>query len=92
MPAIPNSVLTSSTRPNVHQLLAGIISPTAIEDDVEEESKADAEQVICKGGVGVCASGPESLTRDAANAVARLAPVHGARVGGISLHTEVFTL
>lgn len=44
------------------------------------------------GGVGVCAAGPESLARGVANAVARVGMLHGARVGGIELHTEVYAL
>jgi ferric-chelate reductase len=93
MPPIPNSEITNTgTRPDVYQLLAHMVSPTMVEDDADYESKASAERVISQGGVGVCASGPESLTREAANAVARLAPAHGARVGGITLHTEVFSL
>ena len=93
LPAIQNSTVTD-TRPDVYQLLAHIVSPTLVEEDVEDESnrKASDERVDCQGGVGVCASGPESLTREAANAVARLGSVHGRRVGGISLHTEVFSL
>jgi hypothetical protein len=55
-----------------------MISPTMVEDDADYESKASAEPVIFQGGVGICASG---LTREAANAVARLAPAHGTRVG-----------
>lgn len=38
-----------------------------------------------KGGVGVCVCGPESLVREASNAVARLG-------GGVGLHTEVFSM
>lgn len=45
------------------------------------------------GGVAVCASGPGSLTREAANAVARLQiSGKGMRLGGIALHTESFSL
>jgi len=91
VPPIPNSTI-KTTRPDVFQLLARMLSPTLAEDDAEDESRASAEQVVCQGGVGVCASGPESLTREAANAVARLAPIHGRRVGGIALHTEAFCL
>lgn len=91
VPPIPNSTI-KTTRPDVFQLLARMLSPTLAEDDTEDESRASAEQVVCQGGVGVCASGPESLTREAANAVARLAPIHGRRVGGIALHTEAFCL
>ena len=93
-PAIPNSIVTT-TRPDVHQLLARMLSPALVEEDVEDESEREAgaaERAVCRGGVGVCASGPENLTREAANAVARLGPVHGRRVGGIALHTEVFSL
>ena len=93
LPAIPNSTVTT-TRPDVYQLLTRILSPALVEDDVEDESKRKVgdERVVCQGGVGVCASGPESLTREAANAVARAGPVHGRRVGGIALHTEMFSL
>jgi len=45
------------------------------------------------GGLAVCASGPESLTREASNAVARVQiSGQGSRLGGIGLHTEIFTL
>ncbi|KAL4263678.1 Ferric/Cupric Reductase Transmembrane Component [Pleurotus pulmonarius] len=44
------------------------------------------------GGVGICASGPESLTREAANAVARLGLRKGKQVGGVGLHTELFAM
>lgn len=81
-----------SARPDVHKLLARMISPIPAGVDMEDESKAGAERVICQGGVGVCTGGPESLTREAANAVARLAPTDGTQVGGIALHTEVFSL
>ncbi|KAH9994986.1 iron reductase [Russula compacta] len=91
LPPIPNSTVTT-TRPDIHKLLALMLSSSLVEDEVEDKSNVGAEQVFCQGGVGVCASGPESLTREAANAVARLAPVHGTRVGGIALHTEVFLL
>jgi ferric-chelate reductase len=89
LPEILNSTVTD-TRPDMYRLLERVVSPALAEDDVEDESNRKA--VVCQGGVGVCASGPESLTREAANAVARLGPVHGRRVGGISLHTEVFSL
>ncbi|KAF7421311.1 hypothetical protein PC9H_011833 [Pleurotus ostreatus] len=44
------------------------------------------------GGIGICASGPESLTREAANAVARLGLRKGNQVGGVGLHTELFAM
>lgn len=45
------------------------------------------------GGLAVCASGPENLTREAANALARLQLSKAAGgVGIVGLHTEVFAL
>jgi ferric-chelate reductase len=43
------------------------------------------------GGVGVATSGPESLVSEARNSVASLG-VKAAKLGGIALHTEVFSL
>lgn len=68
--------------------------------DIEETAECVSSESGCKvseiregGGVAVCASGPASLTRDAANAVARLQMLgKGMRLGGIALHTEVFKL
>ena len=91
VPPIPKSIVTA-TRPDVHHLLARMLSPTLEVNDVDDESGERDKHAIGQGGVGMCASGPESLTREAANAVARLAPVHARRVGGIALHTEVFSL
>jgi hypothetical protein len=45
------------------------------------------------GGVAVCASGPASLVREAANAVARVRlSKRGREMGGVDIHTEVFSL
>ncbi|EIN03568.1 hypothetical protein PUNSTDRAFT_116967 [Punctularia strigosozonata HHB-11173 SS5] len=44
------------------------------------------------GGVAVCASGPERLTREAKNAVARIGMARSVALGGIALHTELFSL
>lgn len=49
-------------------------------------------QISPGGGLGVVASGPESLTRSASNAVARLGLTRGMELGGIGLHTELFAL
>ncbi|KAI0270454.1 iron reductase [Gloeopeniophorella convolvens] len=90
VPPIPNSEVTI-VRPDVHQILAQMLSSPA-EDDVEDEGKASGGRLAVPGGVAVCASGPESLAREAANAVAKLAPTHARHIGGIALHTEVFSL
>ncbi|KAF8812780.1 hypothetical protein BYT27DRAFT_7132472 [Phlegmacium glaucopus] len=71
--------------------------------DIEESAAKCSNQFeggrnkLCEiregGGVAVCASGPASLTREAANAVARLQMSgRGMRLGGIALHTELFSL
>ncbi|KAF8630478.1 hypothetical protein AX15_002894 [Amanita polypyramis BW_CC] len=45
------------------------------------------------GGLAVCASGPQSVTRETANAVAALsASGRGRELGRIALHTEVFAV
>ncbi|OJT14547.1 Ferric reductase transmembrane component 3 [Trametes pubescens] len=44
------------------------------------------------GGVAVCAAGPESLTREAQNAVARIGLTRGVELGGVGLHTELFAI
>lgn len=43
------------------------------------------------GGVGVATSGPESLVSEARNSVAGLG-IKAAKLGGIALHTEVYSL
>ncbi|KAI9434578.1 iron reductase [Lactarius indigo] len=91
VPPIPNSI-TTLVRPDVHRLLAHVLSPPPVDGDVEGESGGSAQRATGRGGVGVCASGPESLARESANAVARLTASHAKRVGGIALHTEVFSL
>ncbi|KAF7761640.1 hypothetical protein Agabi119p4_9632 [Agaricus bisporus var. burnettii] len=45
------------------------------------------------GGVGVCASGPTSLVREAANAVAQMKlSKRGLEMGGIDIHVEPYAL
>ncbi|KAH9169184.1 iron reductase [Lactarius sanguifluus] len=90
VPPIPNSI-TTLVRPDVHRLLGRVLSSPPADGDVEGESGGSVQKAT-RGGVGVCASGPESLTRESANAVARLTPSHAKRVGGIAFHTEVFSL
>ncbi|KAI0049071.1 iron reductase [Auriscalpium vulgare] len=90
VPPIPNSVVTIE-RPSVQAMLKTLLAPPAA-DAKEEEERDGLQWVGDGGGVAVCASGPESLTREARNAVARLAPTHSRRMGGIALHTEAFHL
>lgn len=55
---------------------------------VEEETPSCCIEEVFEGRLAVCASGPESLTREASNAVARWAGVGRS----VSLHSEVFSI
>ena len=64
-------------------------------DESAEELTAPSRRlnwVGLGGGVAVCAAGPESLTREAHNAVARVSLTRGVQLGGIGLHTELFAI
>lgn len=94
VPHIPNSIVTLS-RPSIKDLLKDFISlspSSEKEDSVEIRFDRSEKSHGLGGGVAVCASGPESLTREAQNAVARLGLTTSMDVGGIALHTELFTL
>ena len=57
----------------------------------EKEDPEKAVRGLFRGKVALCASGPLSLTRDAANAVVRYAGRGDGRVE-FGLHTEVFAI
>jgi ferric-chelate reductase len=103
---IPNMDVTLR-RPTVTTILQDLIAPrssppvdaedgrpvSSSESPGEEPGKADERGGVssCCGGVAVCASGPFSLTREAQNAVARVSMTRGLELGGIALHTEIFS-
>ena len=60
--------------------------------DAQSDIQPKLEWIGLGGGVAVCAAGPESMTREAQNAVARLGLTRGIELGGIGLHTELFAL
>jgi hypothetical protein len=92
VPTIPNSIVALS-RPSIRDLLTDVIRlPSEKEDSIETRSDEIQEWKHSGGGVAVCASGPESLTREAQNAVARIGLTRSIDVGGIALHTELFSL
>jgi len=103
VPRIPNSDVTM-VRPSVHSLLNNLLttpgssSSNSVSVDIEEDAGEKLDQspklnwVGLGGGVAVCASGPETLTREAHNAVARIGMRKGVELGGIALHTELFSL
>lgn len=76
IPSIPH-LIVELAKPPVAELLPPLL---------------DATKSGSAGGVGVAASGPESLTRSAQNSVARIGPLTAASVGGVELHTELFAL
>ena len=86
VPRIPNSMVTME-RPSARQLLNDVITPPA-GDEVDGLRWAGSG-----GGLGICASGPSELTREMANAVAKLSLSRiTEEIGGVGLHTETFVL
>ena len=89
--------LTSFSPPTSTNSSHPVLSPGSVE---KHDASSDLESGKYKlpeiregGGVAVCVSGPQSLMRQAANAVAKLQMSgRGIRLGGISLHTEAFSL
>lgn len=94
---IPNTHVTIG-RPSISTLINDLLvssSPSSsdVEIGAEAEGKSSQQNVVMRGGgVAVCASGPESLTREAQNAVARVGPGRAGMLGGIGIHTELFSL
>jgi len=100
IPPIPNMDVTIM-RPSITQMLMELLVPPGrpssdVEDNASKQSPNTTGSmrsfVPLAGGVGVCASGPETLTREAQNAVARVNFSRGVELGGIALHTELFAL
>ena len=74
-------------RPSAYQLLNYMITPPA------DGAVDGLEWAGLGGGLGVCASGPNELTREVANAVAKLSLSRSvSEAGGVGLHTETFVL
>ncbi|KAL0948926.1 hypothetical protein HGRIS_009034 [Hohenbuehelia grisea] len=69
-------------------------NPTAAFDADNEKAQSPTHmQPHAGGGVAVCVSGPASLTASVANAVVRYGTVERMQtLGGISLHTESFSM
>lgn len=97
VPPIPNSDI-GIYRPSVFKLLNELVTPpegVVIDEATEKPMKSIStklEWVGLGGGVGVCASGPESLIRETQNATARMGITQGVKLGGIGLHTELFAM
>lgn len=84
IPPIPNTDVTI-IRPSISTLIDDLLLSSSAAVDPEHRKPGGG------GGVAVCASGPESLTREAQNAVASVGLMHAAKLGGIALHTELFS-
>jgi ferric-chelate reductase len=81
---IRNSTIEEA-KPSIEDLLAPLL-----ESSTTTSEKGAAFST--SGGVAVAASGPESLICQARNAVAKMGPSAALRVGGIQIHTELFSL
>jgi hypothetical protein len=99
IPEIPNFRITL-VRPSVHDILVDLMTPPRDADASVVDAENGNAQPISSclkwvglgGGVAVCASGPETMTCEAHNAVARLGMSKGAELGDIAFHAELFAL
>ena len=86
----------SSTSPPDISLLVKNSTTRCIETlDVEAVGNIGDKLSLVQGGgsLAVCVCGPQSMTQEAANAVARIQMFRlGSQLGGVGLHTEVFVL
>ncbi|KAM6491232.1 Ferric reductase like transmembrane component domain containing protein [Amanita muscaria] len=101
LPEIPNCdvlVAQPGVSAVVRRVVEGNQDPAkAVEEGdvvLDETPSSDGSEVpVGDGGFVVCASGPERLTREAANAVAKLkASSRGQELGRIGLHTELYAV
>lgn len=88
VPVIPNCDVKLG-RPSSYSLLCEV---TANSPGSSLESAKGNTSSVHGGGVAVCVSGPESLTRETQNAVVKLGATKAMELGGISVHVESFTL
>lgn len=88
VPVIPNCDVKLE-RPSAYSLLCEV---TANSPGSSLESGKGNTSPVHGGGVAVCASGPESLTKETQNAVAKLGVAKAIELGGISVHVESFML
>lgn len=98
VPSIPNSDVTI-LRPSISKLLQELVTPPSSMPSFEVEDGSLNTSAMPRlnwiglgGGIAVCAAGPESLTRETSNAVARMGMIRGVELGGIGLHTELFAI
>lgn len=92
VPNIPNCDVTIE-RPAVHRLLHDFVSSAgAPEFGGSEKGKSKAPSIGSGGDLAVCAAGPEAMTREAKNAIARLTMSQRMQLGKVACHTELYSL
>ncbi len=76
--SVPHIPCTTVTmeKPSVGKLIEGLMPSSGVEG----------------GGLAVVASGPPSLAKEVRNLVAGLSYKESRRLGGVGVHTEVFTI
>jgi len=82
--SIPDCQVTTE-KPKIEDLLEPMLNFS-----VEDGEKGTVEHL--GGGVGVVVCGPETLVRHSQNTVAAINPVRAARIGGVEIHAEKFSL
>ncbi|KAK7027523.1 ferric-chelate reductase Frp1 [Paramarasmius palmivorus] len=98
VPWIPNmDVLMQKPEPKelLMQLIMLSVGSSSAHKTLDSESGTSARvgsRARTGGGLAVCAAGPEGLVRKAGNAVARMSLTRGIELGGIDLHTEVYSM
>jgi len=85
VPAIPNSDVLIE-RPTVHQMLNDLVTKSSSVEGGAVPTQSSG------GGLAVCAAGPETMTREAKNALARIALIRGQQLGKVACHTEIYSL
>ncbi|KAK7032505.1 ferric-chelate reductase Frp1 [Paramarasmius palmivorus] len=102
VPSIPNMDV-SIYRPEVKESLRQLVTPPSVlyepqgkvldpECGVPASISTKLPWIPLGGGVAVCAAGPEGLVREASNAVASVSLTRGIELGGLDLHTEVYSM
>ena len=85
VPSIANCLVTME-KPSIQRLMRPLLDP---DYDLEADPK---RQTGAGGGLAIAVSGPESLTREARNAVAGMSLADRRQAGEVAIHTEAFAI
>ena len=86
VPSIPNCDIFIE-RPPIQRLLHDFISSAG-----SEKGRSEIPSIKSGGDLAVCAAGPEAMTREVNNTIARLTVSGGMQVGKVACHTELYSL